>query len=490
MIVDNRKQVRLRGNHQAPPVSKSSPISDCRQLFYQKAAFVPWVFVMVCLLLFIAAFAGEARAHFITIHFDDLTPGKYHDLTTRKVRFKARGTKGFQIAPLNRKNVSKQVLIVPKDEIVDIYFDKKFGAVTGIGLTIGLVNPGGGEEARFGTSVRYPWNPAGIHHSRPFPLNTTIHAYQPSDDEVWYSFEMYIGKGNNGHLDGLDYHFSFGPRLGVVDNQITPGVPHFQGQPGFGCRGGTGKGAFFDNLTLEVAVGEAIPYMLRGSHQDKIDLIFMADKGYRGRFDSFFEDLFDLVENGFEKNDAFKKNRGKFNLYYIKKEAQVFLKTGYVCPSHTNPPKPWTNWGGSFGANKGFSGDFPFVDGVPILQRSFWGWGQSCPSLANGGGVFWLDSSSIKHFFHEAGHGLFHLAGEYCGDDGTDRFPYPNIWSTEQQCRTNALSQGWNPDDCTGTCSGSGPWKIDKNCAMQKGSDIQYGPACMRNVNYYFGTKK
>jgi len=62
-----------------------------------------------------------------------------------------------------------------------------------------------------------------------------------------------------------------------------------------GPSGQGGAGAFFDNLTLEVSVGAAVPYVLNGNHDDKVDLIFMPDQTYKHDFKKFFKQLSDIL---------------------------------------------------------------------------------------------------------------------------------------------------------------------------------------------------
>jgi len=124
--------------------------------------------------------------------------------------------------------------------------------------------------------------------------------------------------------------------------------------------------------------------------------------------------------------------------------------------------------------------------------------GGSHPELPNGGGVFWFYGNLLQVFLHEAGHGIFRLAGEYCTGAATGlcvidngKPDEANIWASEAACRQKAQASGWNADDCKPICPEdlcpATWWRIDDDVMGNVGTE--YGPACTAHINQYLGTK-
>ncbi len=425
----------------------------------------------------------------ITINFDQVQPGTYQELTVSGITFHARQGNSFQIAPLQRTNISPPyALIVSGTEMIDITFDKDYGIVSGLGITYGLVNqdPTPSDSAVFGFTTYFPQRP----YSLPVPSNATVIEYQPSPPATEISIEAKLTKADEGIYDGVKLKLLFGRFRGSVDD------PNFHGQPGFGfltAQNTPSSGAFFDNLIIERSMGSAMPYEMNGSCEDKIDLIFIPDQSYGTRsdwFDKFFGDLSNLIERDFKKNDYFQVNRNKFNFYYLVDKAKIYTNRG-SCLDMADPPAPYKSWffdDATWG--RGFNSDFPFTDGAAIMEVIFTDDGGGCPMFSNGKYLFFFPSMRPGIFFHEAGHAFFNLSDEYPIENYDNRTywqakPYPNIWYSIQGCIQEATNEGWNPNDCTEFVPGW--WKIDPIDAMFNTYEIQYGPACSRNVKYYFG---
>jgi hypothetical protein len=439
------------------------------------------------LLLVEAGTPGQFGCGLITISFDNQKPGTYQSLTISGVTFKARVGKGFQIASLTRTNTSPPyALVVPESEIVDLTFDKDFGTVTGLGVTQGLVasSPSSGDTSIFGFTTKFPKRWASL----PIPNYATLVEYQPSPPSTELSIEIRLTKSISDWYNGVKQTLHFGRYLGVVDDGT------FHGEPGLGYSGSSTpspSGAFFDDLTIESAMGKAMPYRLNGSCAKKVDVIFMPDKTYgtsSTSFDTFYGHLSSLMESGWAKNTIFQANKEKFNLYYITDQAKVNFVLGGFCSSMADPPSAYGTWGSTDSVyGKGFSSDFPFADGVVILQTQVSRYGGYCPELANSKPLFHMYKSDASIFFHEAGHGFFDLADEYAFNGyGTywEASPYPNIWDSKQECVQDASKEGWDPTKCNEFYSGW--WKIDPEDAMSNTGRTEYGPACSRNAKYFF----
>jgi hypothetical protein len=302
----------------------------------------------------------------VTIDFDDQKPGTYQTLTIQGVTFTARNGKGFQIASLSRRNTSPPYApIIPQPEYVDLTFDPDDGTMTGIGVTQGLIskNPAGGDRSVFGYTTHFPnrWT------SYPIPGYASLMEYQPSPPETEISFRINLTSNITGWYDGVEQKTRFGYLRGVVDDGS------FHGQPGLGYDGGAGSGtgAFFDDLTIERAMGDSMPYRLNGSCKEQIDIIFMPDKKYGDpvtSFPTYYRHLSDLVEKGLEKNAVFKANKEKLNFYYLDEQATINYVLAGHCSGMAYAPSAYAGWGFDTYTGQGFGNAFPFADAAVIRR--------------------------------------------------------------------------------------------------------------------------
>jgi hypothetical protein len=96
--------------------------------------------------------------------------------------------------------------------------------------------------------------------------------------------------------------------------------------------------------------------------------------------------------------------------------------------------------------------------------------------------------------FHESGHGLYGLVDTYCGD--TEYFendPYPNVWSTKEQCIASAAASNRDPSECREIQSDPGDpapcvknfWRWDPDPDIMKtGGDGTFGAASTQRIAY------
>lgn len=232
----------------------------------------------------------------------------------------------------------------------------------------------------------------------------------------------------------------------------------------------------FTRLTVEAPAGETIAYVMIhdtgnfwlmddlctdankavipvptrdiGSHDDRIDVIFVPEEDYGtpANIDTwlptFIQDVQNQIDQRLNAAAPVTGNLDSFNFYYTRSQ-------GNIAASH-NLPADITRVA-------------PWADAYAILHTATFGdWTQWGPPVTLG-----AEGAVGRSFIHEAGHGLFGLADEY--DDAPDcttaRFepnPNPNVWDTEADCRADVTSEGWgNPDDCWlfSTCT-SDWWKF------------------------------
>jgi len=249
---------------------------------------------------------------------------------------------------------------------------------------------------------------------------------------------------------------------------------------------------------VDIIVGEPmpiIPLIGNGPPGMCYDILFIPDETYKGDLDTFKSDIYNIATNRINSIELLKERQKSFNFYYIDDYAYV---SGYK--SQENPP--------DFNAPKQMDfASISFVDAICVVHKNqFRDWAGSY----NGIPIFTSHSSgttiyplipNMPSFIHELGHALFKLKDEYCCDSYYfQNDPMPNIWSSELNCKDDAIKEGWDlnsivqfcPAGCLGSEScncGSGYWKIDKNdCIMGNMSPIHwyFGPACERKISWEF----
>lgn len=102
---------------------------------------------------------------------------------------------------------------------------------------------------------------------------------------------------------------------------------------------------------------------------------------------------------------------------------------------------------------------------------------------------------------HEAGHSLFALTDEYCGDTAYSRASSrPNVWNSLGDCQSTAFAEGWTDGNCTQirnvdengtvTCS-KGKYRYDTDAGRadlmrSSGSESVFKEADIRRINHVF----
>ena len=207
-----------------------------------------------------------------------------------------------------------------------------------------------------------------------------------------------------------------------------------------------------------------IPVQIKGSTDEKIDLVFVASKTafncnsktkiqtvtYTGDQQRFIADVHNKIDNIFFKLDTFSSGyiglpedfRERFNFYYYW-DPESFADAFDGCAG-TLPNEFWN--------------DAPFTDVAIILYPSYEGVYTGSPCEPNGcanglgpGSGSWLKApaDSPMIFLHESGHVVFGLIDTYCGDTYyVENSPFPNVWDSEYSCKKNAEQERWDTTSC------------------------------------------
>ena len=93
--------------------------------------------------------------------------------------------------------------------------------------------------------------------------------------------------------------------------------------------------------------------------------------------------------------------------------------------------------------------------------------------------------------FHESGHALFGLVDTYCGDTYYfENNPFPNVWSSLDECRASATMDRRDPDQCRViqqdpssqySCT-KNFWRWDPDPDIMRTTDGRFGPASTERI--------
>jgi hypothetical protein len=238
--------------------------------------------------------------------------------------------------------------------------------------------------------------------------------------------------------------------------------------------------------------GEKVtPFRIRGTPENKIDVIFVPNRTYNGNRALFLADVRTVITTAYLRSDAIRTNVAKFNFYTYADEASVY--TYGSSPSFTAPS----------GGCTVFDDATTFADSISVMHpNDLRDWsGSGCSRR-----VFTSEPVSYRTFVHESGHSLFGLKDEYCCDSHyATNPPDPNIFSSASSCHDYADDNGMARADCvnfcpaySGNCGSTGFWKIDPEVCVMRCSQscnlcgaagmCQFGEACLQRVNTVLGT--
>jgi len=217
-------------------------------------------------------------------------------------------------------------------------------------------------------------------------------------------------------------------------------------------------------ITISLNPSNVIPLLTHGSHEEKIDIVFVASKTrydctvqkkmttetYTADRAVFLQDVNTLIAGNYLNLDQYTSGRvglpsdyrDRFNFYYYWDKdnfADAFDGCAGTLPDHF-----WEN--------------APFADAAVIVYPTYTGpyTGASCEpdGCASGlgpGAHTWIKvpADGGRLILHESGHAIFGLIDVYCGDTYyIENDPSPNVWSSGSACRRSAADDRWNSSAC------------------------------------------
>lgn len=211
---------------------------------------------------------------------------------------------------------------------------------------------------------------------------------------------------------------------------------------------------------------DPIPVRVKGRPIDRFDVVFIPDRDIS--VESFRSQLTSVVRDRYFKYPIIETGRGFYNFYYSGQQGDYENGCAFTNPSNM--------------ANLTAVADaVVFLHIADLRDCKF---GRRVSSEIN----------NDKSMIHETGHILFGLQDEYCCDSSySPQACVPNLWSSEQRCKTAAPTIGQPANSCVQLAEGGAKlalWRIgsdgDAGCIMgpsQHRPGSNFGRACMRRIN-------
>lgn len=211
----------------------------------------------------------------------------------------------------------------------------------------------------------------------------------------------------------------------------------------YGCKAERSTEAAFSGWR-EVDVGapelpdlRAIPVIYNGPFKDKIDIVFLPELSRHplGATDSGFQDdIYRVIKEGIYEIPWFTRNQQYFNFWLGRDHGVVTPKDASDSSSLCKKDKP-----------DKFKKSYAFADAVGIIHD------QACRDNSSPRTFSTtFDELRLQVVAHEIGHAVFSLSDEY-NTVKTIHFsihPFPNVLTSEFECRNHATVRGYDPDDC------------------------------------------
>ena len=191
----------------------------------------------------------------------------------------------------------------------------------------------------------------------------------------------------------------------------------------------------------------AVPIMLNGGIDEKIDIVFFPDDSEYTGFDDpeFLEDVYDLIYEGYFTIPWFVSFQYVFNFWI-----------GTDNTANASPSDPDNSSSRcKRDAPELFGLYWSFADSAAIVHT------QACRDNAGSPGIFTveIDAKRMQVVAHETGHRPFGLADEYCCDGGyfTSKRPLlsseykppaPNLYKNEDRCVDDAANRWYDAYQC------------------------------------------
>ena len=268
--------------------------------------------------------------------------------------------------------------------------------------------------------------------------SNTISNNQFLDNSIGNAIETTSSGSNNWNLGDVGNYWSdFSSNPGYPATYVIDGpgdgIDYYPNGLRASCHNGlmdVGEDGIDCGGSCPFVCGYCRPLMVNGPHEDKIDIVFIPDISYGGNLTQFSQHASDIISNAFQNENMgpIRDNISKFNFYYSQDNGSIdWSSQRFILPVE-------------------FERECSFSDGAAFLHR------DNHTDFSDGK-LFSSEYFNYGTIMHEFGHSLFGLADEYRGN--TSYFypqPYPNIWPTNQSCRNDAISEGWDPNDCNQFC--------------------------------------
>lgn len=188
-----------------------------------------------------------------------------------------------------------------------------------------------------------------------------------------------------------------------------------------------------------------------------LNIVFVPDTSYgdlsvQANLQRFFDDIEEVIEEGYWQNNSYWVNIGRFNYYYMTVGGSAAAPTTGICPNVTWPAQVAT--------------DASFADLVLLLHPNELRdcrWGNRVTS----------EPTSFRTVVHESGHALFNLPDEYCCDGGYSNLP-PVLYNSSDSCNSDAANAAWR--NCTSftATNGTAWWRSENSTVdiMSGGGDV------------------
>lgn len=168
-----------------------------------------------------------------------------------------------------------------------------------------------------------------------------------------------------------------------------------------------------------------------------LNIVFVPDTSYgdlgvQANLQRFYDDIEEVIEEGYWQNNAYWVNLARFNYYYMTVGGSAAPPTNGICPNVTWPAQIAT--------------DAAFADLVLLLHPNELRdcrWGNKATS----------EPTSFRTVVHESGHALFNLPDEYCCDGGYRVFP-PVLYNSANSCNSDPANAAWR--NCTSFAASNG----------------------------------
>ena len=174
-----------------------------------------------------------------------------------------------------------------------------------------------------------------------------------------------------------------------------------------------------------------------------LNIVFVPDTSYgdlsvQANLQRFYDDLEEVIEEGYWQSNSYYSNIGRFNYYYMTAGGSA-VASGGICPAVTWPTQVGT--------------DAAFADLVLLLHPNNLRdcrWGNRATS----------EPTSFSTIVHESSHALFNLPDEYCCDGGYWAAA-PVLYNSFNSCNTDPANAAWR--NCTSftAVSGTSWWRSE-----------------------------